>query len=145
MLTKIFSAWNCYIQRRPAVLLRDGRLLITSIPLKSQKHNLAYHNFKCQWNCLNIFVTIKESKIYLILKSGADGNSIPSTFLIALGEIISIFIHIFGFHWKIWPIMMFDLHFSLLFFCILCRNSQGQNGGQTSWSVKFFNEIQKYI
>ena len=67
----------------------------------------------------------------------------PSTFLIALGEIISIFIYIFGFHWKIWMILMFGLHFRLLYFCILCQNSQGQNGGQTSRSSKFFNEIQK--
>ena len=54
----------------------DGCPKKTSIPLKSQKHILAYHNFKCQWIGLNIFMTIKGSKIYLILKSGADGNSI---------------------------------------------------------------------
>ena len=69
----------------------------------------------------------------------------PSTLIIALGEILSIFIYIFGFHWKIWMILMFGLHFRLLYFCILCRNSRGQNGGQTSRSSKFFNEIQKYI
>ena len=69
----------------------------------------------------------------------------PSTFLIALGEILSIFIYIFGFHWEILLIMMFGLHFSLLYFCTLCRNSRGQNGGQTSWSVKIFDEIEKFI
>ena len=68
-----------------------------------------------------------------------------STFLIALGEILSIFIYIFGFHWKILPILMFGLHFGLGYFCIFGRNSCGQNGAQTSRSVKFFNEIQKYI
>ena len=57
----------------------DGCPQKTSIPLKSQKHILAYHNFKCQWIGLNIFMTIKGSKIYLILKSGADGNSIIHT------------------------------------------------------------------
>ena len=59
----------------------DGCPQKTSIPLKSQKHILAYHNFKCQWIGLNIFMTIKGSKIYLILKSGADGNSIVDRFL----------------------------------------------------------------
>ena len=58
----------------------DGCPQKTSIPLKSQKHILAYHNFKCQWIGLNIFMTIKGSKIYLILKSGADGNSIIFAF-----------------------------------------------------------------
>ena len=51
------------------------------------------------------------------------------TFLIALGEILSILIWIFGFHWKILLIMMFGLHFSFLYFCILSRKSRGQNGG----------------
>ena len=60
-----------------------------------------------------------------------------STFLIVLGEILSIFIWIFRFHWKIWMILMFGLHFRLLYFCILCQNSQGQNGGQTSRSSNF--------
>ena len=90
-------------------------------------------------------LTLQSSKVQNCQHWGQLLGGSLSTFLIALGEIISIFIYIFGFHWKIWPIMMFGLHFSLLFFCILCRNSQGQNGGQTSWSVKFFNEIQKYI
>ena len=69
----------------------------------------------------------------------------PSTFLIALGEIISIFIWIFGFHRKFLLILTFGLHFGLLYFCIKCRKRGGWNGGQTSWSVKFFNEIQKYV
>ena len=56
--------------------LFDGRLLKTSIPLKSQNHVLSFNNFKCQWNGLNIFVTIVDTKTSLLLKSGIDGNSI---------------------------------------------------------------------
>ena len=90
-------------------------------------------------------LTLQSSKVQNCQHWGQLLGGSPSTFLIALSEIISIFIYIFGFHWKIWPIMMFGLHFSLLFFCILCRNSQGQNGGQTSWSVKISDEIKKFI
>ena len=90
-------------------------------------------------------LTLQSSKIQNCQNWGQLLRGSPSTFLIALGEIISIFIHIFGFHWKIWPIMMFGLHFGLGYFCIKCRKRGGWNGGQTSWSVKFFNEIQKYI
>ena len=90
-------------------------------------------------------LTLQSSKIQNCQNWGQLLRGSHSTFLMALGEILSTFIYIFGFHWKILLIMMSGLHFSLLYFCILCRNSQGQNGGQTSWSVKFFNEIQKYI
>ena len=90
-------------------------------------------------------LTLQSSKVQNCQHWGQLLGGSLSTFLIALGEIISIFIYIFGFHWKIWMILMFGLHFRLLYFCILCQNSQGQNGGQTSRSSKFFNEIQKYI
>ena len=59
--------------------LFDGRLLKTSIPLKSQNHVLSFNNFKCQWNGLNIFVTIVDTKTSLLLKSGIDGNSIADS------------------------------------------------------------------
>ena len=90
-------------------------------------------------------LTLQSSKVQNCQHWGQLLGGSPSTFLIALGEIISIFIYIFGFHWKIWPIMMFGLHFGLGYFCIKCRKRGGWNGGQTSWSVKFFNEIQKYV
>ena len=90
-------------------------------------------------------LTLQSSKVQNCQHWGQLLGGSPSTFLIALGEIISIFIYIFGFHWKIWLIMMFGLHFGLGYFCIKCRKRRGWNGGQTSWSVKFFNEIQKYI
>ena len=86
-------------------------------------------------------LTLQSSKVQNCQHWGQLLGGCPSTFLIALGEIISIFIYIFGFHWKIWMILMFGLHFRLLYFCILCQNSQGQNGGQMSRSSKFFNEI----
>ena len=60
--------------------LFDGRLLKTSIPLKSQNHVLSFNNFKCQWNGLNIFVTIVDTKTSLLLKSGIDGNSIITNY-----------------------------------------------------------------
>ena len=69
MLTKIFRAWNCYVRRRPVVLLFDGRLQITSIPLKSQKNILSNNNFKWQWIWKNIFVTIEHIICHHILKS----------------------------------------------------------------------------
>ena len=90
-------------------------------------------------------LTLQSSKVQNCQHWGQLLGGSPSTFLIALGEIISIFIYIFGFHWKILLILMFGLHFGLGYFCILGRNSRGRNGAQTSRSVKFFNEIQKYI
>ena len=90
-------------------------------------------------------LTLQSSKVQNCQHWGQLLGGSLSTFLIALGEIISIFIYIFGFHWKILLILMFGLHSGLGYFCLKCRNSRGQNGGQTSWSVKFFNEIQKYI
>ena len=90
-------------------------------------------------------LTLQSSKVQNCQHWGQLLGGSPSTFLIALGEILSIFIYIFGFHRKILLIMMFGLHFSFLNFCIFCRNSRGRNGGQTSWSVKFFDEIQKFI
>ena len=42
-------------------------------------------------------------------------------------------------------ILTFGLHFGLGYFGIKCRNRGVQNGGQTSRSSKFFNEIQKFI
>ena len=90
-------------------------------------------------------LTLQSSKVQNCQHWGQLLGGSLSTFLIALGEILSIFIYIFGFHWKILPILMFGLHFGLGYFCILGRNSRGRNGAQTSRSVKFFNEIQKYI
>ena len=90
-------------------------------------------------------LTLQSSKVQNCQHWGQLLGGSPSTFLIALGEIISIFIYIFGFHWKIWPIMMFGLHFGLGYFGIKCRNRGGWNGDQTSRSVKIFDEIQKFI
>ena len=90
-------------------------------------------------------LTLQSSKVQNWQHWGQLLKGCPSTFLIALAEIISIFIYIFGFHWKILLILMFGLHFGLGYFCIFGRNSWGRNGAQTSRSVKFFNKIQKYI
>ena len=90
-------------------------------------------------------LTLQSSKVQNCQHWGQLLGGSPSTFLIALGKIISIFIYIFGFHWKILPILMFGLHFGLGYFCIFGRNSWGRNGAQKSRLVKFFNKIQKYI
>ena len=90
-------------------------------------------------------LTLQSSKVQNWQHWGQLLGGCLSTFLIALGEILSIFIYIFGFHWEILLIMMFGLHFGLGYFCKKCRNWGSWNGGQTSWSVKFFDEIQKYI
>ena len=90
-------------------------------------------------------LTLQSSKVQNWQHWGQLLGGCPSTFLIALGEIISILIYIFGFHWKIWMILTFGLHFGLGYFGIKCRNRGVWNGGQTSRSSKFFNEIQKYI
>ena len=82
-------------------------------------------------------LTLQSSKVQNWQHWGQLLGGSLSTFLIALGEIFSIFIYIFGFHWKIWPIMMFGLHFGLGYFCIKCRKRGGWNGGQTSWSVSW--------
>ena len=52
-------------------------------------------------------LTLQSSKVQNCQHWGQLLGGSPSTFLIALGEIISIFIYIFGFHWKILLIMMF--------------------------------------
>ena len=64
-------------------------------------------------------LTLQSSKVQNCQHWGQLLGGCPSTFLIALGEILSIFIHIFWFHWEIWPILMFGLHFGLSYFCIL--------------------------
>ena len=86
-------------------------------------------------------LTLQSSKVQNCQHWGQLLGGCPSTFLIALGEILSIFIYIFGFHWKIWMILMFGLYFGLGYFGIKCRNRGVWNGGQTSRSSKFFNEI----
>ena len=80
--------------------------------------------------------TLQSSKVQNCQHWGQLLGGSLSTFLIALGEIISIFIYIFGFHWKIWMILTFDLHFGLGYFGIKCRNRGVWNGGQTSRSSK---------
>ena len=90
-------------------------------------------------------LTLQSSKVQKCQNRGQLLGGCLWTLLNALGEILSIFIYIFWFHWKILLILMFGLHFGLGYFCILGRNSRGRNGAQTSRSVKFFNEIQKYI
>ena len=102
----------------------------------------------CIWTITTIIhhqIWSADSTAEITVIQSSKLSTLRSTFLIALGEIISIFIYIFGFHWKIWLIMMFGLHFGLGYFSIKCRKRGGWNGGQTSWLVKFFNEIQKYI
>ena len=61
--------------------------------------------------------TLQSSKVQNCQHWGQLLGGSPSTFLIALGEIISIFIYIFGFHWKILPILMFGIHSGLSYFC----------------------------
>ena len=131
-----FEKWYFFIQksinfffffmRHESPNAKDSKSMIEFVP-SAQKLTLQSSNVQ---NCQNRGQLLRGSH---------------STFLMALGEILSTFIYIFGFHWKIWLIMMFGLHFGLGYFCIKCRNRGGWNGGQTSWSVKFFNEIQKYI
>ena len=68
--------------------------------------------------------TLQSSKVQNCQHWGQLLGGSLSTFLIALGEILSIFIYIFGFHWKILPILMFGLHSGLSYFCQKCRNSR---------------------
>ena len=63
-----------------------------------------------------------------------------STFLIALGEILSIFIRIFGFHQKILLIMMFGLHFSLLY----AEIAEAKMETKRQDKLNFFDEILKF-
>ena len=62
-------------------------------------------------------LTLQSSKVQNCQHQGQLLGGSLSTFLIALGEIISIFIYIFGFHRKILLILMFGLHFGLSYFC----------------------------